>query len=1106
MRRKKINLKGIVCALMSSAMILTLVTPASAATARATTMKLEKTEGTVTLKTQNGSERKITTGMRLYNGNALETAKYSYAHISLDSTKAVKLDQSSSATLRQSGKQLELLVKSGKLFFNVNKKLDSNESMNVRTSTMVTGIRGTCGVVEYVDVNKSKLYLIEGQVTLGSGDNVTTVYGGQTATVVLQPKQETGGSGQPGSEDKPGEPEKPGETDKEMEQKVMVETLTEKQIPPVALQEIVADPVLQEKIEQNTELKIEKIEEALEQFEKEEAERIEQEKEEQEKEEEKDQEKEEDEKKEDESTTSSGGGSYTPSTPAPTTATLSGAVSAAAINAALASYNTVTLDTAATAELEADVTIPAGKTLIVNGQLTANGGRIDVGSGMLISNSEIKECVSDSALVLINQRTPLIYAPQLNTQVANYLNELAKSAAITAAFQRDTSVTSSISLSGSSNQLTLNMSTNTLKIESGTLTLASNVSIVGALDDGGDSANLKAVVLLEGGNLVMQGTSTSAEIKNTGSAYAIARTNGGTSGTVTWNDRGLSVSGKNDANTAINGAEVDGEIVKLPGWVQTSYVPTSQNGKITLQSVPAEFTSGTVSAADLNKSLIVYQTVTVGPDAKANLSATDTVTVPAGKTLNIQSVEKPIGNNQYSGGFYLNGGTLTLRDGATLNVSGVVGRSGTINVGETSGAKVSVAAGATLSASRLTLKAKSVINNSGTVDVGTIETDGTENITNNALIKTQEYKNCGSGTGSYTGTNESVLVNNTKISNGPSELKLLAYANTSETDTNGLQYFYTSFLGSLMANRINTIKTFSGVDALKNADVVWWHFDDNALVPSGTKIELTDLHANMGAKELQVAGTLTLSGAASVTGTGEATVRLQGGTLNLGATDVDSEYGEIKNTSTTGYAIANDSNNSGTLNWKNKSYHIIAEGGFTKTLFEAGLTQDTTTTPAYVTVPSNSYVKLVEGKLDWNSERKELRYVPANFLNTSETVGKEQIEWSLGANCTMTIGKGVTAQLTKEDSVTISQGKTLKIQTDNFSMAAGSSITIEAGGTLIVEGNITGNGTINVSASGAILEVPTGGSVTVDALSTSNGSTIIKNGTIIVAGVSYSGA
>ena len=147
MHTKKLNLKGVVCALLACALVVMPVAPAKAATARATTMKLEKTEGTVTLKTQNGSARKITRGMRLLNGNTLKTEKYSYAYVSLDSSKAVKLDQSSAATLRQNGKELELLVKSGKLFFNVSQKLGAKESMNVRTSTMVTGIRGTCGVV-----------------------------------------------------------------------------------------------------------------------------------------------------------------------------------------------------------------------------------------------------------------------------------------------------------------------------------------------------------------------------------------------------------------------------------------------------------------------------------------------------------------------------------------------------------------------------------------------------------------------------------------------------------------------------------------------------------------------------------------------------------------------------------------------------------------------------------------------------------------------------------------------------------------------------------------------------------------------------------------------
>lgn len=394
MKRRNVNLRRVLCAILACALVLLPITPASAATARATTMKLEKTEGTVTLKTQNGTARKISNGMRLYNGNTLKTEKYSYAYVNLDNTKAVKLDQSSSATLRQSGKELELLVKSGKLFFNVSKPLTEKEQMNVRTSTMVTGIRGTCGVVEYVTPNKSKLYLIEGQVTLGSGENATTIQGGQTATVVLQEKQTSGGTEQPG--DKPGDTDKPGETDKtgkEMEQKVMVEKMTEESIPPVALQEIVNDPILQEKIEQTTELKLDKIEEALEKFEKEEAERKEQEKAEQEKENENEKEEtKEPEKKPEENKEQDSGNTYIPSDSGNSggsggaaiikETTLDGAVTIAMIDEAFKEYQRVHIGANAKMECAASdiLNIPGGKMLHIWGNQTIPA-TINVGDG-----------------------------------------------------------------------------------------------------------------------------------------------------------------------------------------------------------------------------------------------------------------------------------------------------------------------------------------------------------------------------------------------------------------------------------------------------------------------------------------------------------------------------------------------------------------------------------------------------------------------------------------------------------------------------------------------------------------------------------------------------
>lgn len=57
----------------------------------------------------------------------------------------------------------------------------------------------TSGVSKYVDTKNSRLVLVEGQVTIGSGENATTIYGGQNASVVSQPNSEdTGRLNNPG--------------------------------------------------------------------------------------------------------------------------------------------------------------------------------------------------------------------------------------------------------------------------------------------------------------------------------------------------------------------------------------------------------------------------------------------------------------------------------------------------------------------------------------------------------------------------------------------------------------------------------------------------------------------------------------------------------------------------------------------------------------------------------------------------------------------------------------------------------------------------------------------------------------------------------------------
>ena len=102
--------------------------------------------------------------MRLQSGYYLETEAASYAGLALDDVKAVKMDELSKGEIRKKGKQLELLLSEGSLLCDVTAPLKGEESLSIRTSTMITGIRGTVVYAEVVDSNTSRVCVLEGQV------------------------------------------------------------------------------------------------------------------------------------------------------------------------------------------------------------------------------------------------------------------------------------------------------------------------------------------------------------------------------------------------------------------------------------------------------------------------------------------------------------------------------------------------------------------------------------------------------------------------------------------------------------------------------------------------------------------------------------------------------------------------------------------------------------------------------------------------------------------------------------------------------------------------------------------------------------------------------
>lgn len=164
--------------LLAFAMSLAAPLTVSAAEGEAATMKLTKTEGTVEIFSSTGKPISLIDNMRLYNGYQIDTDEKSYAWISLDGTKLVKVDAVSEVSIRKRGKKLEILVESGNIFFNVSKPLEEEESMNIRTSTMVAGIRGTCGWLETRGDKNTRLSLLEGKVEAKVSDPVT----GETRT------------------------------------------------------------------------------------------------------------------------------------------------------------------------------------------------------------------------------------------------------------------------------------------------------------------------------------------------------------------------------------------------------------------------------------------------------------------------------------------------------------------------------------------------------------------------------------------------------------------------------------------------------------------------------------------------------------------------------------------------------------------------------------------------------------------------------------------------------------------------------------------------------------------------------------------------------------
>ena len=165
----------------------------------ASVMKMQKLTGTVDVFDSSGKAVSVFQNMNLRNGYGIGTQEESYAWISLDDTKLAKLDAVSEAGIRKKKKQLEVLLESGNLFFDVSEPLEDDESFNIRTSTTAIGIRGTSGWVEIIDPDTVRVSVLEGTVQVSVVDPLTnkvkygSISAGETALCVVYDEKLGGG-------------------------------------------------------------------------------------------------------------------------------------------------------------------------------------------------------------------------------------------------------------------------------------------------------------------------------------------------------------------------------------------------------------------------------------------------------------------------------------------------------------------------------------------------------------------------------------------------------------------------------------------------------------------------------------------------------------------------------------------------------------------------------------------------------------------------------------------------------------------------------------------------------------------------------------------------
>ena len=119
-----------------------------AETNTAVTMSLLSHKGTVKITDSKGKSRSVLENIRFNSGDTVSTGKDCSASIGLDSNKVVSMSENSTVEFKKNTNAIELNMKDGEILFDVQRKLDPKEKLDVRTGAMSIDISSAIVALE----------------------------------------------------------------------------------------------------------------------------------------------------------------------------------------------------------------------------------------------------------------------------------------------------------------------------------------------------------------------------------------------------------------------------------------------------------------------------------------------------------------------------------------------------------------------------------------------------------------------------------------------------------------------------------------------------------------------------------------------------------------------------------------------------------------------------------------------------------------------------------------------------------------------------------------------------------------------------------------------